>query len=355
MAVRGHLWFNKEAGRCWRREGGACVWRKAYRKDEERNVVIIQEKLLSSFHVPFFLIVSFKFDSEARVWALRLPLQTLVGWKTAERRAEGRVKIIVVGKVGRGGVNAREATGGAGGEIAPVGEDGWRGGIVDDAAGVWVLEVKQGAAGAGGGRGGWDYIKVLTHLHGGDLVDGLCCEERLWNWERIQPFLWGGKHSDYNIHPKNHTTVSECVYVRHTLKLNKLKGELALCTVRTGFTSELKCIFRIFCLNKGQNHGAGGIRKTYLLLPLMQPLTSVLISPSNCLNFTFSLQKLGCPLNKKASNQLQSKILGTCTRCLSICVGQTDSYSTMGKTALIIKMLFSFCSVWGQLLKMSHS
>lgn len=112
------------------------MWRKAYRKDEERNVVIIQEKLLSSFHVPFFLIVSFKFDSEARVWALRLPLQTLVGWKTAERRAEGRVKIIVVGKVGRGGVNARKATGGAGGEIAPVGEDGRRGGIVDDAAGV---------------------------------------------------------------------------------------------------------------------------------------------------------------------------------------------------------------------------
>lgn len=65
MAVRGHLWFDKEAGRCWSRDGGACVWRKAYRKDEERNVVIIQEKLPSSFHVPFFLIVSFKFDSEA--------------------------------------------------------------------------------------------------------------------------------------------------------------------------------------------------------------------------------------------------------------------------------------------------
>lgn len=81
------------------------------------------------------------------------------------------------------------------------------------------------------------------------------------------------------------------MYVRHTP--HELKGELALCIVRTGFTSELKCIFRIFCLNKGQNHGAGGIRKTYLLLPLLQPLTSVLIPPSNCLNFTFSLQKLG--------------------------------------------------------------
>lgn len=104
-------------------------------------------------------------------------------------------------------------------------------------------------------------------------------------------FCGGEKHSDCNIHPKNHTTVSECVYVRHTP--HELKGELALCIVRTGFTSELKCIFRIFCLNKGQNHGAGGIRKTYLLLPLLQPLTSVLIPPSNCLNFTFSLQKLG--------------------------------------------------------------
>lgn len=217
----------------------------------------------------------------------------------------------------------------------------------------------------------WKWSRALLELEEGE-VDGTTSKSshtstgEIWSMgcavkndseteSGFSHFCGGGKHSDYNIHPKNHTTVSECVYVRHTLKLNKLKGELALCIVRTGFTSELKCIFRIFCLNKGQNHGAGGIRKTYLLLPLMQPLTSVLISPSNCLNFTFSLQKLGCPLNKKASNQLQSKILGTCTRCLSICVGQTDSYSTMGKTALIIKMLFSFCSVWGQLLKMSHS
>lgn len=85
------------------------------REDENRRaLVIIQNVIPSHIHNLFILFIFFS-DAKARVRALRLPLQALIGWRGCEGRAEGEVKvlavvqiveIILIGEVGRAGVSS---------------------------------------------------------------------------------------------------------------------------------------------------------------------------------------------------------------------------------------------------------
>lgn len=61
---------------------------------------------------------------------MRLPRQALVGWTAVERRVEGEAEvegvaeIVPTGRVSRAEASWRQAAGGAGYEVAHVGEEG---------------------------------------------------------------------------------------------------------------------------------------------------------------------------------------------------------------------------------------
>lgn len=137
------------------------------------------------------LLFIFLSNAKARVWALRLPLQALIDRSGRDGGAEGGgkvvviVKIILIDEVGGDGVSSSWAAGGAGQEVAHVGEGRrGRGAIVDDPAGVRASRgaapaVQQGAGRAAGGRGGREHGRAfaITQLNRGDVVTWLGREE----------------------------------------------------------------------------------------------------------------------------------------------------------------------------------
>lgn len=112
------------------------------------------------------------------------------------------VEVILIGEVGGAGAGPSRAAGGAGHEVAHVGEEGRGGrGVAVDPAGVRpgrgvTAEVQQGAGGGGGGRGGGHHVPAGTHLQRGDVVTRLSHEERLRGRERIQPILGRKRRND---------------------------------------------------------------------------------------------------------------------------------------------------------------
>lgn len=85
------------------------------REDEKRRAVVIIRNLCVDDPCIFLALFIFVSDAKARVRALRLPLQALIGWRGVAGRAEGEVKvvavvqiveIILIGEVGRIGVSS---------------------------------------------------------------------------------------------------------------------------------------------------------------------------------------------------------------------------------------------------------